>query len=586
MRLGHLALLCGGLWTVAAAADEASLADRAYRILEQRCSRCHGGAARQAGLDVLSREALVEERGDIGSRFAFIVPGKPDESQLLDAVAGGADSYMPQDGSPEAEAMTDAEKALLTEWVAAGAEFPERTVRQFLTEKAVLAAVRAHLLETRADDRRFLRFFTFTHLHNNPRVTARDLRLYRAALAKVLNSLSQKRDIVVPQPLEGSDEAVYVVDLRALGWEEGDKWQSVLDEYPYGLKHDFVTDEEFSELSKDVRQFSGADLAYLRADWFVVTATRPPLYHDLLDIPDTLGELEESLQLDVEKNILDGRVARSGYAKSGVSKQNRLIERHTSPATPYFWVSYDFKPKRPKGDLTRFPLGPEFEGNPFRHQAFEHDGGEIIWSLPNGMQAYMLVDAEGGRIDSGPVDVVFDRSAVLGTPEIVNGISCMYCHREGMITEFRDEIRGANAVGGDPLVKVKQIYPPHEEMQNLVRRDRDLFVRALDEVTARYLLAEGDPGSVTLMPEPVGKVAEMYSRDLKAHEVALELGIERLEDLQAMIRTNRNLLRFGLGALAQNPPATLKREKWETRDGTSLMQDVASQLRLGTPFIP
>ena len=53
----------------------------------------------------------------------------------------------------------------------------------------------------------------------------------------------------------------------------------------------------------------------------------------------------------------------------------------------------------------------------------------------------MLVGADGKRIDAGPIEIVFDRSTptVTGTPEIVNGISCISCHRRGMI-DFTDEL--------------------------------------------------------------------------------------------------------------------------------------------------
>lgn len=109
----------------------------------------------------------------------------------------------------------------------------------------------------------------------------------------------------------------------------------------------------------------------------------------------------------------------------------------------------------------------------------------------------------------------------------------------------------------------------------------------MDKVTGPYLkVGEDADKSVQDFPEPVGKVAEMYSRDLTPVELALELGIEKFEIMQAKIEANRELLRYGLGPMIQNPPGTLKREKWETRDGTSLMQDVSSELRQGLPFVP
>ena len=561
------------------------LADQAALILKERCSRCHGGSAKQAGMDVLSRENLVQLRGDVGSQFAFVVPGSVEKSQLLGALEG---DYMPQQGSPEAKAMTADERALIRKWVEAGAPFPKRRVVEFISDKQVLSAIREYLLKAKADDRQYLRFYTFTHLKNNESVSEYDLRLYRAALAKAVNSLSQERDIHLPQVLPATGDSVYVIDLRKLGWDRRNLWGQILRHYPYGLKYDYVKDEDLKQLGKDVALLAGGDLAYLRADWFVVTATQPPLYHVMLDIPDHLNALlaKDRLNINLTNNFVKDNIQRSGYAKSGVSKQNRLLERNTSTATPYFWISWDFLPRRAKGDLVRFPLGPVFEGNPYRKQAFEHDGGEIIWSLPNGLQAYMLVKADGTRIDSGPVEVVFDRSAILGTPSIINGISCMYCHRDGMIKEFRDEIRGADALGGDAREKVLKIYPPHEEMQKLVQQDQDIFMRALERVIGPILKTGNDAKkSISEFPEPVGKVAEMYSRDLTPREIALELGIEKPELLQAKIDANRELLRYGLGTIVQKPPGTIKREKWDSRDGTSLMQDVSVELRLGTPIV-
>ena len=566
---------------------EPALSEQAYNILTERCSRCHGGSAVQAGIDVLSRDNLLKERGPAGATFFFVKPGDVAASQLIDAVDGGDDSYMPKSGSPEAKSMTAEEKELLKQWVAAGAEYPKRRDVPFISRTQILKAVRDHLLQAKSDDRAYLRFFTFAHLLNNESITELDLRMYRAALSKAVNSLSHERDIHLPKPVPGSSDSVYVVDLRKLGWDKHNLWNELLKHYPYGLKYDFVKDEELQDLGKDVAKFAEGDLPILRADWFIVKSTQPPLYHAFLNIPDTLMELEHRLQLNIEDNFNSGHMQRSGYAKSGVSKQNRLLERHTSPATPYFWISYDFLPRRAKGDLARFPLGPVFANNKFRHQAFEHDGGEIIWSLPNGMQAYMLIKANGERIDTGPIEVVFDRSAILGTPSIINGISCMYCHRAGMISEFRDEIRLADAVGGEARQKVLELYPPHDDMQKLVQQDGKLFVRALERTIGPFLKVGADvKKSVLDFPEPVGKVAEMYSRDLTPREVALELNIEKVEVLQAKIEANRELLRYGLGTMIQDPPGTLKREKWESRDGTSLMQDVSAELRLGTPVLP
>ena len=174
LRVGSVCLAVGLMGAQALAQEgDPQLAQQAYTILTERCSRCHGGSAKQAGLDVLSRENMLQERGEIGSRFAFIVPGNAEKSQLLGAIDG---DYMPQQGSPEAKAMTAAERELIKKWVIAGAPFPKRRDVQFISEKQVLTAIREHLLKAKADDRRSLRFYTFTHLQNNPSVTELDQR--------------------------------------------------------------------------------------------------------------------------------------------------------------------------------------------------------------------------------------------------------------------------------------------------------------------------------------------------------------------------------------------------------------------------
>ena len=563
------------------ASVKTELAERAYAVLKDRCYRCHGGASENAGLNVLSRESLLRERGAGDAKIRFVVPNQPDDSGLWQVTEGDG-AYMPLDGSPEAEAMTATERDLLKQWINAGAEFPKREVREFIRDADVLAAVRDFLFRAPAEDRQYLRFYSFAHLHNNPSVTAFDLRLYRAALAKAINSLSWERDPVLPKALEGTEETVYGIDLRDLGWDQRQLWGEILKVYPYGLKYDFADDAQLKQLGQDVALLAGGELPVLRADWFVVTATKPPLYHTMLDIPDELAPLDQRLGVNFQEAFRRGTLQRAGFAKSGVSKQHRMIERHSPPGTPYYWISYDFAPRKAKSDLVRFPLGPKFDSNNFNKFAFDHDGGELIWSLPNGMQGYMLIDNQGHRIDQGPIEIVFDRAAILGTPVIINGISCMNCHRHGMITEFRDEVRNANALAGPVREKVRKLYPTQDQLAAATERDRQHFLKALEQIIGPFLKVGDDAERpIASFPEPIGRVAEMYSRDLGPTEVALELGVEDINVLKRRIKSNGHLLELGMGTLAQPNPGTIKRDQWETVDGTSLYHDVAVEVKPG-----
>jgi hypothetical protein len=137
-----------------------------------------------------------------------------------------------------------------------------------------------------------------------------------------------------------------------------------------------------STLYDTVKTLTATPLAWVRGDWFAFTASRPPLYYDLLKPPATFADFEKTENVDVKKDIENFPVKRSAFQQSGVSKHNRLIERHTI-STGYFWTSYDFKEDTPEKSLFIHPLGPDGP------DAFKHDGGETIISLPNGFQGLL-----------------------------------------------------------------------------------------------------------------------------------------------------------------------------------------------------
>src|SRR5262249_19253283 len=153
----------------------------------------------------------------------------------------------------------------------------------------------------------------------------------------------------------------------------------------------------------------------------------------------------------------------------------------------YYWKSYDFKSNDGTSNLFQYPLGPTFKGNPFAHQAFEHAGGEIIFTLPNKLQAYLLVDNKDRRIDEGPTELVSDGNKTGGPAAVVNGLSCMSCHKNGMIREgFRDEVRDGQGVGGTARTKTQRLYVKEAEMTELLKADEDLFVKAADEAISPF----------------------------------------------------------------------------------------------------
>jgi hypothetical protein len=324
----------------------------------------------------------------------------------------------------------------------------------------------------------------------------------------------------------------------------------------------------------------------------VATATRPPLYHDLLDLPADARALERELGVDLAADFLrprPERIARGGFRKSGVSAQNRMVERHETSFGAY-WKSYDFKPTNGRSNLARFPLGPlnlfPQGHHPFAALAFVHDGGEIIFNLPNGLQGYMLVKGDDGRIDVGPIDVVSDSQEIAGTPEIVNGLSCMSCHNVGM-KPFADTIRASSAVFGRAEEQVRLLYPEKAAMDELLKRDEDRFLAALEKAIGPFLRDGADEDKkLREFPEPVGRVANAYRVEhLDLRAVARELD---LEDPQAIVQKvgETKLKLLGLDGLLHS--GTVGRDEWEAKiegialpiNGLSLMQQLALELRL------
>jgi hypothetical protein len=85
-------------------------------LLVEKCQSCHGEKKAQGGLRLDSRSAMLKG----GNRGPAVVPRKPDESRLIKAVGYSSELKMPPRGKLSAK-----ETELLTQWVEAGAVWPD-----------------------------------------------------------------------------------------------------------------------------------------------------------------------------------------------------------------------------------------------------------------------------------------------------------------------------------------------------------------------------------------------------------------------------------------------------------------------------
>ena len=502
-----------------------NLAQQAYTIFEQNCFVCHDKSGPHANALTIQYAELIEK--------PVVIPGAPAESRLYTRlISPNPILRMPQGQPP----LDDKDIQTIHDWIKAGApdwEVSPEPNGRFITTEAMLKAIYTHVESLNAFNRPFARYFTLTHLYNAGE-TGEALRSYQNALSKLINSLSWGSEVIRPIPID-VEETIYYIDLRNYEWEKNNKWYEIEQEYPYDI-------DSKSPMYATLRQELDCQVPFVHADWFIAKASLSPLYYEILDLPKTDKELEEQLRVNVKENIQNApgiRVWRAGFNESGVSRNNRIVERHRSPYGAY-WKTYDFEGNVGTRNIFAHPLD------------FEHDGGEIIFNLPNGLQAYYLSDASGERLDKAPINIVSDTGA--RDPIIYNGLSCMGCHTEGM-KPFEDQVRPAVNQTIKPSYNPKEVlrlYVKRSVMDELVSKDKERYRKAVEAV-----------GSVFGGIEPIQQLVRQFEGTLDAAHAAAEVGLEETDFLQK-IRENPSLQNLGLQPLISEN-GTVQRDAWASQ---------------------
>ncbi|MGL4400384.1 MAG: DUF1549 domain-containing protein, partial [Luteolibacter sp.] len=118
------------LWAVilslpaTAAYDNAQTFEAARVVLEVRCVECHTPDKAKGGLILTTREALILG-GETGTS---LMPGNPDKSEILKRVRLPHDDDERMPPKKSAEVLSPEEIAALSDWITAGAPWPEGEV--------------------------------------------------------------------------------------------------------------------------------------------------------------------------------------------------------------------------------------------------------------------------------------------------------------------------------------------------------------------------------------------------------------------------------------------------------------------------
>ena len=492
-------------------------------ILQAKCVKCHDDLKGSAGAGIdnlLKLDELASGYGD---------SKQPEQSGLYRLISGDSPK-MPKKRMNSIDwngPLSEADKATILEWLKRGGPSEayrhsnDAKSRTLISESERLARMARDLGKLDRDSSEHARYLTLTNWHNHQNVTDRELEQFRHGVVKLLNSVSRSPQVLGLDTAKtehrvvavDAERTIFRLDLRHLDWTKAD-WDNVARHDPYA----FVLQ---SEDGKAVTKATSSALPFLRADWFVFAVSQPPLYHELAGIPATLEELETSLGIDRLKAIREGKVARAGFDHSQVSVNNRLLERIVLLSRRGgYHLSYDFASNTGDQNLKDNPLGPV--GALESKFAFRHDGGEAIFTLLNGYQAYALVTAAGLRIDTAPQNIVSENGGV-----IINGISCISCHYEGMKPErglarlkTLDEVAPAAALNNRRFseadrLAVAKLYLSHEQFEKLLEQDRDRFLTALKDAGIEQHGSD----------EPVRLLFNCFTRDLDLNTVAADFGL-------------------------------------------------------------
>ena len=517
-----------GLLIVNFAYGQNNVAQDAYLIFENNCLGCHGESGTFKETLFMTYDNLIEK----GS----VIPSDPDASELYKRLLASTDqgARMPFN-QPQ---LPPEFIATIRQWIEMGAPDWAVTIgdRTFITQGTMMDTIKTHLDTLNAFDRSYARYFSMTHLYNagEPLDVLAD---YQLALNKLVNGLSWELQIVNPQPIN-TEQTIYYIDLRDYRWDKSEAWAELEQEYPYHIAFNAPEQTGLQEKLTDLQTEMNCEVPALHIDWFIANASLPPLYHDILDLPETDRELETLLGVDVVDNLLNApghSVWRAGFSESKVSSNNRVVERHTSSYGAY-WKSYDFAGSVGKQNIFVHPI------------SFVHDGGEVVFSLPNGLQAYYLSDAKSNRLDVAPIDIVSNPAA--SDQRVRNGLSCIGCHTDGMKT-FEDTVRQAIEQTPTPLYDkdaALRLYVEQSVMNTLVEGDAKRYKDALEKTG-------GTIGGI----EPIHRFYEAFQKPVTTAHAAAALGLGTETFIQK-IGENTDLQAIGLVPLVEN--GNLNRDTW------------------------
>lgn len=411
-------------------------------ILTVNCGTCHIGAGSQGDFGYLL---------DINELIATgkMIPGNKEDSRIYARMVEGT---MPPAAVRVLQTPTYGQIDLVGQFIDQGLEDfedPEGPCEAppFLDIDEQIRLMQNDMAAQDVRDQPFTRYLTVTY-SSNAGDCGRALRRQRYALFKGINSVSTNTVVTKPVAIN-QEETIYRIDIRDYEWDRDidleddgvvdftDGWEAIIaNPSTAAYAVEYIGDQ-----ADDLKEDAGTAVPFFPVNAFIQATEFGDLYYTLIGAKANLFDFElEVLGIDTLAEIDDDNLLRAGFANSGVSKQERVLNRFDSnlgPGTSY-WISFDFDGGNGGDGANGFEQNVANESIFSDPLDFAFAGGEAIFSLPNGMQGYYVAAADGTRLAEAPIGVVIDPAQNNGV--VVNGASCHSCHNIGMIP-FTDSVR-------------------------------------------------------------------------------------------------------------------------------------------------
>jgi hypothetical protein len=509
-----------------------TLGKEVRQILEVNCGRCHEGT-KSGNMDyILSLKDLVKN--------GKVVPGQKENSQLF--------VRMQQQSMPPAfervQRPTYGQIDQVGQFIDElpvdlyGSDATCETL-PFFEQDDQIAAMAADIQRVDARDQPFTRYLTITYSSNagDCEGETKAIQRQRYALFKGINSVSTESSIGIPEPID-ANKTIYRIDIRDYNWDReidleddgivdfDDAWLAIVD----GVGQYAV--EFTGDQADDLVQDSQTAVPFLPVNAFIQFTELDDLYYALIGARANLFVFErEVLGIDTVAEIADDNLLRGGFSNSGVSKQERVLNRFDqNTAGGYaYWISFDFDGGSGNEAGNGLVLDLANESIYQDPIDFAFTGGEAIFNLPNGMQAYYVAAANGNRLGEAPVGIVIDPAQNNG--QVTNGASCHSCHNAGMIS-FTDTVRdfvldNRTLFDNETFEAVMNQYPTQVEFQRAMDADSELHVSRVEQA-----------GVPRRAPDPISRLF----LDFQLGDVDLTIAAGELQVTKDVLLDNIQLL--------------------------------------------